>query len=216
MNFIEEVMADANDIWEQCANVSFLTELGNGTLSRRKFIKYVIQDSIYLRDYVRIYAMALFKSRTLKEMKVFYSALGFVNDSENVTRLEYLEDIGMNDDDIENAGKAPACKKYTDFLMYYAVNEDIPEILMALMPCMFGYAKVFKLISDRYPQVMDSYYGKLVKDYTSDKYNQSCYSWMEFVNEVCAPLDSERKTKLKEIYIKSSMLELYFWKIFDD
>lgn len=215
MKFIEEVTETTKDIWGKCVEGQFLTELGNGTLSREKFMDYIIQDSIYLRDYVKAYAMALFKSRTLKEMKAFYSVLGYVNDSENVTRLEYLADYDMTDEDIEHIEKMPACKEYTDFLMYYAVQEDVPEILMALMPCMFGYYDVFQLLKKKYPQVVNSYYGKLVEDYTSIEYKESCDYWMEFVNELCENLDSKRKKKLREIYMESSKQELYFWEMFN-
>ena len=35
-------------------------------------------------------------------MQVFYSVLGFVNASENATRLQYLADFGLTDDDVED------------------------------------------------------------------------------------------------------------------
>lgn len=213
MTFMEEVASGADEIWQQCAKVSFLTEMGEGTLSPQRFLNYIVQDSIYLRDYLRVHAMALFKSRTLKEMKMFYSELSFVNDSENATRLKYLNDNDMTDDDVEGMVKLPACKAYTDFLLECAVNKDIPEILMALIPCMVGYYEVFRIIRRKYPQVMNSYFGNLVEDYTSDGYRESCQRWMKFTDDICRDLDEKRKEELKSIYLKSSMLELRFWKM---
>ena len=75
--------------------------MGEGTLDRQAFLDYIVQDSLYLRDYLKAYAMALFKSQTLRQMQVFYSVLGYVNDGENATRLRYLSEAGLTDDDVD-------------------------------------------------------------------------------------------------------------------
>ena len=113
--------------------------MGENTLDRGEFLDYIVQDSIYLRDYLKAFAMGIVKSRTLKEMQVFYSVLGYVNDSENATRLKYLADGGLTDAMVDAMEKRQSCAAYTRFLLDTAQNEDIPEILMAVMPCMLGY-----------------------------------------------------------------------------
>lgn len=213
MTFMDEIQLIVKPIWKKCLDVDFLKEMGKGTLSEDRFLNYIIQDSLYLRDYIRAHAMAMFKSRTLKEMQAFYSVLGYVNDIENSTRLKYLTDVNLTDDDIEKFEKNEACKKYTDFLIMVSVEEDIPEILIAFIPCLLGYHEVFTLLLERYPQVMDSYFNELVYDYTSLDYKKKCEEWIVFVNEICEPLDENRKKKLKEIYIQSSKYELDFWKL---
>ena len=213
MTFMEEVAVTADNIWKECSEVEFLTEMVNGTLSKQRFLDYMIQNSLYLRDYIKAHAMALYKSRSLKEMKAFYSVLAYVNDSENATRLKYLMDYNLTDEDIDSFEKHPACENYTKYLIDYSVNEDIPEILMAFMPCMLGYYEVFKIIIDQYPQVTNSYYKDFIADYTSDEYKKSCDYWIKFTNEICEPLEEKRKEKLKSIYIESSMHELAFWQM---
>lgn len=44
-------------------------ELGEGTLDKNKFKRYLIQDYLYLKEYAKIYAMAVVKSQSIKEMK---------------------------------------------------------------------------------------------------------------------------------------------------
>lgn len=213
MSFMRELDKSAEYIWRESADSVFLTEMREGRLSAKKFREYIVQDSIYLRDYLKAYAMAIFKSRSLKEMQVFNTVLGFVNDSENATRLKYLEDFGMTDDDVEKTAKRPECEAYTKFLIDTAVNEDIPEILMAVMPCMFGYYDVFAMIRDAAPEIMDTYYGPLVADYTSEGYAANCDYWMDFADSVCEGIDGERLERLKRIYIEGSKHELYFWEM---
>lgn len=213
MTFMDQVIADSMPLWERAANESFLEQMGTDTLDRRQFLDYIIQDSIYLRDYLKAFAMAIFKSRTLKEMQVFYSVLGYVNDSENATRLQYLADAGLTDADVEGMEKQPACAAYTKFLLDTAVQEDVPEILMTVMPCMLGYYHVFKVLLERHPAVLETYYAPLVQDYTSAYYQDSCDTWTALCNEVCEGLDGERKKKLNGLFQTASKHELYFWEM---
>lgn len=134
MTFFEEAVAAAMPLWRAAADEDFLTGMGEGTLDRQAFLDYIVQDSLYLRDYLKAYAMALFKSQTLRQMQVFYSVLGYVNDGENATRLRYLSEAGLTDDDVDTMEKKPACAAYTDFLLRVAREEDVPEIVMPSCP----------------------------------------------------------------------------------
>lgn len=213
MTFMEEAIERAMPLWKDAANEPFLDELGRGTLDRNKFYEYIVQDSIYLRDYLKAFAMAMFKSRTIKEMQVFYSLLGYVNDGENVTRLKYLADFGMTDADVDKTEKKPACAAYTKFLIDTAVNEDVPEILMAVMPCMLGYKYVFDTTLARHPEVKDTYFAPLVADYTADFYTECCEFWTAHCNEVCGGIAGARREKLIELFRLASAHELYFWQM---
>lgn len=213
MQFMDEIIANAMPLWEAAANETFLEQMGTDKLDKRQFLDYIVQDSIYLRDYLKAFSMAMFKSRTLKEMQVFYSILGYVNDSENATRLKYLSDNGMTDDDVETVARKPACAAYTKFLIDTAVNEDVPEILMAVMPCMLGYYYVFKSVLDRHPEVTKTYYAPLVTDYTSTFYKDCCDYWTDYCNTVCKDITGDRKKRLNELFIEASKHELYFWQM---
>ncbi|MCI8589549.1 MAG: TENA/THI-4 family protein [Clostridiales bacterium] len=213
MTFMEHVIADSMPLWQAAASCSFLEQMGRGTLEQELFLDYIIQDSLYLRDYLKAFAMGIVKSRSLKEMQVFYSVLGYVNDSENTTRLRYLAKSGLTDDAIENYPQKPACAAYTKFLLDTAKQEEIPEILMAVMPCMLGYAYVFNALADHYPNVLASKYAPLVQDYTSAGYQASCQFWTQYVNERCEPLDAQRKKKLTALFRAASQHELNFWEM---
>lgn len=213
MTIMERVLNNTESIWEDCLKESFLVDMMSGDLSKQKFLNYIVQDSIYLRDYLKAYAMAIFKSRNLKEMQMFYSVLGFVNDGENATRLQYLKDFGLTDDDVENVAKLPECVAYTKFLLEVSEKEDLPEILMAVMPCMIGYYIVFDKMRALAPQIMNGYYGNLVNDYTTEFYKECCDMWSDFTNKMCEGVDEARLSKLNDIFVEASKLELYFWQM---
>ena len=213
MTFFEEAVAAAMPLWRAAADEDFLTGMGEGTLDRQAFLDYIVQDSLYLRDYLKAYAMALFKSPTLRQMQVFYSVLGYVNDSENATRLRYLSEAGLTDDDVDTMEKKPACAAYTDFLLRVAREEDVPEIVMAVMPCMVGYRFVFEELLRRCPAVLEGPYAPLVRDYTAPEYAAACAEWTDFTNALCAPLPAERRAHLIDLFVQASAHELYFWQM---
>ena len=188
MTFFEEAVAAAMPLWRAAADEDFLTGMGEGTLDRQAFLDYIVQDSLYLRDYLKAYAMALFKSQTLRQMQVFYSVLGYVNDGENATRLRYLSEAGLTDD-------------------------DVPEIVMAVMPCMVGYRFVFEELLRRCPTVLEGPYAPLVRDYTAPEYAAACAEWTDFTNALCAPLPAERRAHLIDLFVQASAHELYFWQM---
>ena len=211
MTLMERITADSLDLYEAAAAEPFLEELGTGKLDRKMFLDYIVQDSIYLRDYMKAFAMGMFRSRTLRDMQFFYSVLGFVNDSENETRLKYLRDGGLTDDDVERIEKKDACRAYTSFLIDTAENGTLEEILMAVMPCMTGYEYVFRKTLERHPGVLDTYYGPLVRDYTSPIYSECCRAWEAYCDKIAA--DYPDKEKLSRIFREAANHELMFWKM---
>ncbi len=213
MTFMQETIASVQSIWDECANATFLSEMASGTLSKKKFFDYMVQDSIYLRGYLKEFAFAITKSNTLKEMQLYFSLLRYIDDGENATRLNYLRECNMTDADVDKISMRPQCKAYVDFLYENAINGTQEDILMATMPCMIGYNYVFEKFKNSNPHIVDGYYGPLVNDYANDEYHERCQFMMDIIDEKVANLSNERKAQLREIFKQASLHELYFWQM---
>ena len=83
MAFIDELIEENNDIWKQYLNHPFVVEMANGTLDIEKYRYYLIQDTLYLKEFGRVYAYALYHSKTLKMMRYFYEMLSIVQKNES-------------------------------------------------------------------------------------------------------------------------------------
>ena len=129
--------------------------------------------------------------------------------------MRFLADGGLDDAAVESVAQKPACRAYTSFLLDTASREEIPEILMAVMPCMLGYYYVFDALVRKYPGVLEGYFGPLVRDYTAPGYRASCDAWTAYCNEVCEGLDGARQEKLRAIFRTASFHELCFWQMAD-
>ena len=212
MSFIQEAINYSQGIWDECVATPFVQELKNGTLPMEKFKNYMIQDSIYLKHYARVYGNAIYHSETLKDIQIFYEALNFVNDTESAVRIDYLKQFNMTDDDIEFITPLPENQNYIDFMVEIAQKGNVCEILMAVLPCMMSYDYIGrKIVADSISQ--KSRYRDFIQDYANEHYEAICHRWGEYADTKCADLSIVEKENLKLIFEKASLLELDFWKM---
>ncbi len=210
---MNEIINDSIQIWEECIKTSFVDELTSGIINTKRFIKYLIEDTLYLKEYARCFAYAMTKSETLEEMRVFYSVLSFVNDSETSNRQKYLLNNGYKDEDIEKMIPSVENQDYINHMLKYAKNGNNKEILMAILPCMLSYYYIFSKVLINKPNMLETKYGDLLKDYVSNDYKESCLFWIDYTNKLCQNITSEEKEHLINIFRKSSEHELAFWNM---
>lgn len=213
MSFVEVCIQDSLPIWEQCLNAPFLQKLENGTLDESCFLGYIIDDSLYLREYAKVFALGMTKAQTMEDIRICYSLLSFVHEGEGSTRLYYLNRYGLKDPDIQNLPQRPENKAYTDCMLEAAKNGGMAECMMACLPCMISYHWIFQKILERTPEVKNTTYWPLVRDYASDDYLLSCQKWATYTDQLCAELSSEQMTKCMQIFRDCSHHELHFWEM---
>ena len=136
MAFMKDILTRNIPIWEECAATPFVQEVQTGKLPLEKFKRYMIQDSIYLKNYARIYGKAIFHADTLREIQLYYSMLNFVNDTESEVRLDYLKQFCMTDNDIELIAPLPENQNYIDFMFEML---STPECMKAVAKKLLQY-----------------------------------------------------------------------------
>ena len=93
MPFVSSLVQEDLPVWQQCLDTEFLRRMEDGTLDEACFKGYIVEDSLYLREYAKVFAWGMTKARTMETLRNYYSLLGFVQESEDVTRLHYLEPV---------------------------------------------------------------------------------------------------------------------------
>lgn len=206
------MLIQSQEIWNECVETPFVQELGSGELPLEKFRVYMIQDSIYLKHYARILGKAIFHAKSMREIQMYHSSLSFVTDTESSLRLDYLKEFGMTDDDIENMPMFRENQNYVNFLGEIADKGELPEILMAILPCILSYCYIFKKLAAQL-NTSSSRYSDFISEYADEKFDQNCLNWESYADELCSNLPKERKEKLSNIFEKASRFELDFWKM---
>ena len=212
--FVSALVQADLPVWEQCLQTEFLQKMENGTLSEDCFKSYLVEDSLYLREYAKIFAWGMTKATTMAAMRTYYSLLSFVQENEDLTRLQYLEQYGLREADIQALPLRPENRACLDCMIDAArTGEGEAECLMACLPCMLSYGWLFQKLFQGSPAVKDTYYGALVLDYAGPGYDAACRAWAERAEAACTGLSPERADRCREIFRACSEHELHFWEM---
>ena len=212
MSFADTCIADSLPIWEQCLQTEFLKQMAAGTLDARCFRDYIVDDSLYLRQYAKVFAWGIIGTEDPEAMRTFYSFLSFVNEGEGSTRLQYLRQFGLQDEQVQKLPQRPENRRYTDYMLK-ASREGAPECMMASLPCTLSYGWIFSRMLKEHPEIRDTLYWPMVKDYTENGYDEICRKWIDFGNRICQGLPQNRLRRCLEIFRQCSLLELGFWQM---
>lgn len=214
MTFVEECVRDSLPIWRECLDTPFLRGLADGTLSEDCFLGYIVEDSLYLREYAKVFAWGILHAKSMGEVRTYYSLLSYVNESEDATRLRYLEKYGLTDDEVQALPLRPENQAYVDTMIEAArQGEGAAECLMACLPCMLSYIWIFEKLLEEHPEAADTVFGPLVREYLSEEYSVVCRGWAVFADGVCEGLDEARKARCREIFRACSQHEYNFWRM---
>ncbi len=127
---------------------------------------------------------------------------------------DILASVGMTDADIDRTPMKRQCRDYCDFLKKWGQDGTQAEIIMAMLPCMWGYRYVFEQLVAKHPEAMDHPdFGPVIADYVNAGYAWYCDYWYTVTNEKCKDFDRATLDHLKEIFREASAHELYFWQM---
>ena len=80
MSFLDTCIQDSLPIWRSCMETPFLRGVADGTLDEECFKGYIVDDSLYLREYSKVFAWGILHSSDMEEIRNYYTLLAFVND----------------------------------------------------------------------------------------------------------------------------------------
>lgn len=211
MTFMEKAIDKSIDIWENWFETPFIKGLIDDTLDINIFKHYIIQDTLYLKGYAKTFAYAMYRAHSLEEMNVYYSLMSFVNESEDATRLQYLNEWGITAEQAEAVPPCDTTTEYCNYMLNNAKTGTCEQILMATLPCTLGYYWLFVNLVKRHPEVLSGKYERVIRDYITDGYGIACENWSNYVNQLCKDKSEEEQEKLFEIFKTASDFELKFW-----
>ena len=214
MSFLDTCIQDSLPIWRSCLETPFLRRMADGTLDEECFKGYIVDDSLYLREYSKVFAWGMIHSNDMEEIRNYYSLLAFVNEAEDSTRRYYLKRYGLLDEEIQPLPLRPENRAYVDYMLNAAKNaDDAVDCMMACLPCMLSYGWIFGEMLKNVPAVQNTPYARFVNDYAGERYESICKAWEAFTEKVCAGGSPEREAHCLEIFRTCSAHEHHFWEM---
>lgn len=212
MSFSQHLRAVADDIWEAQHAHPFVTGIGDGTLDLEKFAHWLRQDYLYLIDYARLFGAGMLKAPNLELMNTMAQMGHEILHTEMDLHRSYVAEFGITTDQLEAETKAPTCQGYTDFLLRTATVGDFPELMGALLPCIWGYGEVGERLSARgLPE--DDRLRRWIEMYASEEFLQLSEWCRSATDEVCDGLPADAVRRVEEAFVTSSRYELAFWQM---
>ena len=205
----------APDAWQSYVCHDFIKQLGNGTLPEAAFKHYLIQDYLFLIQFSRAYALAVYKAEDLHAMRQFSGTVHAILDMEMKLHLEFCEGWGLSEADIIAQPEARACIAYTRYVLDRGHQGDVVDLQVTLMPCMVGYAEIANRLMASSDTVLDGNpYRAWIEMYASEEFQDVAKAEIELLEHTSATRGGHRRLEgLVETFTMASRLEADFWQM---
>ena len=210
--FSDHLRQRADRIWRAQHDHPFVRGIGDGSLDPEKFGRWLRQDYLYLIDYSQVFATAVLRAPDLAAMTRFATLLHEVLTMEMSLHRSYVEGFGITIADLERETKAPTTQGYTDFLLRTATAGDYPELLGALLPCMWRYSEVGIALARR-GMPSDERYARWIETYADPEFANLATWCRELTDDACAGLPQPMLDRVEAAFITASRYELAVWEM---
>jgi TENA/THI-4/PQQC family len=117
MSFFERLKTEASAEWRAYTEHPFIAGLADGTLRQTAFRHYLVQDYLFLIEFARAYALAVYKSPQLTDMREAASGLSAILDVEMNLHVKLCAGWGLSSRDLEQAPPASEMLAYTRYVL---------------------------------------------------------------------------------------------------
>ena len=211
-NFFYILKSSCKKEWSEYTEHKFLLNLVNNKLPDKNFKKYLVQDYIFLQQFLKILALSVYKSKSFEEIS---KSINFIKgiDHEIKLHVNYCKKWkiplkSLNDIKVEKANSA-----YTEHVLNIGKNGDNLDIFTCLSPCIIGYGKIGHKLS-KIKNWRKSKYSSWIKMYSSNNYQKVAKKNIAYLDILLQTNKKNNLSKLKKFFKKSTILERNFWQCF--
>jgi thiaminase/transcriptional activator TenA len=201
-----------NKEWSEYTDHKFLSDLVSNRLPDKNFKKYLVQDYIFLQQFLKILALSVYKSNSFEEIN---RSVNFIKgiDHEIKLHINYCKKWKIPLKSFANIKVEKANSAYTDHVLRVGKNGNNLDIFTSLSPCIVGYGEIgFKLSKTK--NWKKSKYSSWIKMYSSKEYQQVAKDNIDYLDILFKNSKNNNLSKLKSNFKKSTILERNFWECF--
>jgi thiaminase/transcriptional activator TenA len=199
--------------WDAYVQHPFLRELAAGTLPVAAFRTYLVQDYLYLIQYARAYALAVYKDPDVAGMRRTARLLTDLLDTEIGLHIDYCRDWGLSEADLQQQPESLELLAYTRFMLDCGQRGDILDLLVCLSACLVGYAEIgVRLAADPATRRQGNPYLPWIEVYGGAHYVQLANEGVQRLDELALSYGADaRYPMLLRSFRTTVCLEAAFW-----
>ena len=215
MGFFERLKRAASAEWRAYTEHPFTNGLADGSLAEAAFRHYLIQDYLFLIEFARAYALSVYKSPRLADMREAASGLSAILDVEMNLHVKLSAAWGLAPGDLERASPAVEMLAYTRYVLDTGMRGDLLALQVALAPCVIGYAEIGTRLAAR-PGALTAAnpYRVWIEEYSGAPYRQvaaKAQAQLDRLADLYAT--PAREAELAAIFKEATLLEADFWEM---
>src|SRR6476659_4264240 len=149
MNFFERLKTAASAEWRAYTGHPFTEGLADGSLPGAAFRHYLVQDYLFLIEFARAYALAVYKSPTLADMREAAPGISSILAIAMNLHVKLCAGWGQSASCLEQAAPASETLAYTRYVLDAGMRGDMLALKVALAPCVIGYAEIATRLATR-------------------------------------------------------------------
>lgn len=211
----ERLKRDAAPAWSAYINHEFVRGLGDGSLPKPAFQHYLVQDYLFLIEFARAYAIGVYKAPDLAEMRKAADGIGAIL-GETSLHLRLCASWGLSPDAVAATRQARATIAYTRFVQEAGLRGDMLDLVVALSPCVVGYAEIGAALAARGQGLADGSnpYAAWIAEYAGEAYQALAFDSLAQIDRLAArSLTEARYPALLALFEEAVRLEADFWQM---
>jgi thiaminase (transcriptional activator TenA) len=209
-------MSFARDAWQRIAplydailDLPFNRELAAGTLSRERFIFYMLQDAHYLTYFARALAVTAARAPENDALIQFAGSARAAVVVERALHEGFFKDYGISAAEAAAAEPSPTCAHYTHYLLAIAHNAPYEVAVAGLLPCFWIYWEVGKhLLGTAAP---DNPYRAWIDTYADEAFAEGVRQVIAIADQMAAAASPTTREQMLRAFVRASRLEWMFW-----
>ncbi len=206
MSWTKDVWQKSLPIYERITRHPFIKELAEGTLATEKFVRYIAQDEIYIKNYgEEMFLLAdMLPAGGMQEMFRAYAKEGM--EAEGAMHQMLIERFGI-DTAVEPSAVTSGYMAHT---RKYINSGSVALALAAMLPCMWIYNEVgLYIYNHRNPN--PNPYAEWVATYASADFTEGTRQVLEMCDRYAAEATPEVREEMTKAYLVAAEYEWAFW-----
>ena len=211
-NFFYKLKNSCKKEWSEYTNHKFLTDLVSNKLPDKNFKSYLVQDYVFLQQFLKILALSIYKSKSFEEIN---RSVNFIKgiDHEIKLHISYCKKWKIPLKSLNNIVVEGANSAYTDHVLGVGKKGDNLDVFSCLSVCIIGYGEIgFNLTKIKNWE--KSKYSSWIKMYSSKEYQQVAKDNINYLDILLKNNKGKKLNILKRNFKKSTILERNFWECF--
>ena len=214
MSFFERLKSEASAEWRAYTEHPFTAGLADGTLPEGAFRHYLVQDYLFLIEFARAYALAVYKSIHLADMREAASGLSAILDVEMDLHVKLCAGWGLSPRDLEQAPSAAETLAYTRYVLDAGMRGDLLSLKVALAPCVIGYAEIARRLAKTDACLPTNPYRVWSVEYAGAPYQEIAAKARAHLDHLATLyVTPGREAELIAIFMEATRLETDFWEM---